>query len=254
MAALYSSSVVETFLETFCYGAYLVLFTAVIYLFPTRNGRGSSQKRPALWVLFGLVLQFLIITAHWINTMNETYYTVVRLGGGSAAAIYYFNLSEVPSIIHITLFVLCSLITDLLVVHRTYVICSHKRSGIVFPLAILLAEAEEAHVLQSILVIFVESAALQTTATICILATFQVENVGQIVLVGTAPAIFGVSTVLIHARIGLGWGHDSGSNRQSKMSNPTKSIQVTPGDIADSSRDAESLTIGRYSSDIIQTA
>jgi len=140
MSALFFSSIFEVFLETFSYGVYFVLFTAVIYLSFTRN-RISPQKRPALWVLLGLIFQFLTITAHWIDGMNEIYYTVVHLGGGPAADAFYSDLSTASSIIHITLFIICSLVTDLLVIHRLYIICAHERSVVVFPLAVLVAEA-----------------------------------------------------------------------------------------------------------------
>lgn len=42
------------------------------------------------------------------------------------------------------------------------------------------------------------------------LASFQYKwGAGEFIWTGIAPAMFGISTVLIHARIGLGWAHDS---------------------------------------------
>jgi hypothetical protein len=42
------------------------------------------------------------------------------------------------------------------------------------------------------------------------LASFQYKwGAGEFIWTGIAPSLFGVSTVLIHARIGLGWTHDS---------------------------------------------
>lgn len=45
--------------------------------------------------------------------------------------------------------------------------------------------------------------------TIALLISFQFGFVGQSVWEGITPVIFGISTVLIHVRIGLGWAHDS---------------------------------------------
>ncbi|KAJ6621850.1 hypothetical protein B0H10DRAFT_1945108 [Mycena sp. CBHHK59/15] len=82
-----------------------------------------------------------------------------------------------------------------------------------------IADKQRSHAPQSVLAILVESAALQTSTTIGVLVTSQVGFVGQVVWMGIAPAILGISTVLIHARIGLGWAHES--DRQTK-SNPTR--------------------------------
>jgi len=102
------------------------------------------------------------------------------------------------------------------------------------------------------LAILVESAALQTATTICVLATFQFESSGQVIVSRIASAILGISTVLIHARIGLGWGHDA--NRQSKSRfNPTRvnftqSSHSTPAhELDDGPAKGQSLT-----TDIIQ--
>ncbi|KAJ7187064.1 hypothetical protein C8R46DRAFT_1342270 [Mycena filopes] len=62
--------------------------------------------------------------------------------------------------------------------------------------------------LTSLLAILAESAALQTSTTVGILVTFQFGFAGQVVWSGAAPAILGISTLLIHARISLGWAHE----------------------------------------------
>ncbi|KAJ7471980.1 hypothetical protein FB451DRAFT_312116 [Mycena latifolia] len=284
MSSIVTANLIKACLEIFLYGVYAVLFTAVIYLFRNRS-ESSPEKRPARWVLLGLVAQFLIITAHWINTIYNTFFGIVHLGGGTAAEAFYSNLSSPTAILHITFLVTCTLLTDLLVIHRLYVICSHRRDFVIFPLVLLVGQAvsgsgviyrcaksytDEGFLIQyslanpwvttnlvlsilistyssavlswkirgisrglkrltqhisggapltSILAILVESAALQTTTTMGILVTFHVGFVGQVVWEGAAPAIFGISTVLIHARIGLGWAHEA--DRQIG-SNPTR--------------------------------
>lgn len=45
--------------------------------------------------------------------------------------------------------------------------------------------------------------------TICILISFQIGLLVQSVLTALQPVVFGISVLLIHARIGLGWARDS---------------------------------------------
>ncbi|KAJ7461787.1 hypothetical protein B0H11DRAFT_2056022 [Mycena galericulata] len=67
----------------------------------------------------------------------------------------------------------------------------------------------------SFLAIVVESAALQTAASLVTLVMFQLGNYTNTLWLPISPAVFGISTVLIHARVGLGWAyagrHDAGS-------------------------------------------
>ncbi|KAJ6552037.1 hypothetical protein DFH09DRAFT_600908 [Mycena vulgaris] len=281
MSSVVTTALVAACLEIFLYGVYAVLFTAVIYLFRSRRG---SQPETVRWVLLGLVVQYLTITAHWINTIYETFFVFLHLGGDAAAA-FYSDLSTPSAVMHITLLVICTLVTDLLVIHRLYAICSHRPKAILIPAILLVGEAVSGggiiigftksypnegysieyslsngwvtthlvvsilistyssgmiswkiwrirkalnilsdHIsgvtpLTSVLAILVESAALQTITSIGILVTFHVGFIGQVVCSGNAAAIFGISTVLIHARIGLGWAHQP--DRQNG-SNPTR--------------------------------
>ncbi|KAF7309064.1 hypothetical protein MKEN_01108000 [Mycena kentingensis (nom. inval.)] len=60
--------------------------------------------------------------------------------------------------------------------------------------------------LTSLLGILVESAALQLAIAILMLCSFQFKWLaGEFISTGTGAAAFAISTVLIHARIGLGW-------------------------------------------------
>jgi len=80
--------------------------------------------------------------------------------------------------------------------------------------------------LTSLLAILVESAVLQTATAIGMLASFQYKwGAGEFIWTGIAPALFGISTVLIHARIGLGWAHDSERSTRGSVK-PTK-VQVS---------------------------
>ncbi|KAJ7218558.1 hypothetical protein GGX14DRAFT_595264 [Mycena pura] len=80
--------------------------------------------------------------------------------------------------------------------------------------------------LMSILAIIAESAALYTAISIGALVTYHVGFVGQVVFTGISPVVMGISTILIYARIGLGWAHGSGAD--GAASNPTRISFATP--------------------------
>ncbi|KAJ6557015.1 hypothetical protein DFH09DRAFT_1164196 [Mycena vulgaris] len=63
--------------------------------------------------------------------------------------------------------------------------------------------------LMRVLAIMIESSVIQTTMTICILISFQIGLLAQAVLTALQPVIFGISVVLIHARVGLGWAQEA---------------------------------------------
>ncbi|KAJ7354200.1 hypothetical protein DFH08DRAFT_984564 [Mycena albidolilacea] len=63
--------------------------------------------------------------------------------------------------------------------------------------------------LRRVLAIIVESAVLQTTMTVGILVSFQIGLLVQALLTAIQPVVFGISVLLIHLRVGLGWTADS---------------------------------------------
>ncbi|KAJ7328932.1 hypothetical protein DFH08DRAFT_1023515 [Mycena albidolilacea] len=70
--------------------------------------------------------------------------------------------------------------------------------------------------LTSALAMMIESAAIQTWITALLLVFFESGLNAATVFTGIGPAMFGILTVLIHARVGLGWAkqaHDSTSGR-----------------------------------------
>ncbi|KAJ7688977.1 hypothetical protein B0H17DRAFT_1135271 [Mycena rosella] len=162
---------------------------------------------------------------HCINTICETFLAIVHLGGGAVAEVFYLDLSTTLLVVHITL------VMDILVVclfSRTkYLlldgwVVTHLVSSIVYDIlgyqqgngTTIRAywQRDETDFLaynsQSVLAILVESAAIQMATAIGALITFQVGFVGVIAWSGISPAVLGISTVLIHARIGLGWAHE----------------------------------------------
>ncbi|KAJ7089492.1 hypothetical protein C8R43DRAFT_1244734 [Mycena crocata] len=285
MPSIVTANLVEALLEAFLCGGYIVLSVTVLYLFHRRHGIPPG-KGPALWVLLGLIAQSLSITAHLVLTIYRNFFAILGLGGGSAAELFYNDISTPTLVSQFALTVICSVVTDVLVIHRLYVIYSYNRRVIICPivflvgrvvcgagiiaqfgaafrgedfqqvyslsngwvtcgiiLSILISAYSTGMIwrrisrihgalsqlsgrisggmqLTSILAIIVESAALQTSTAIGILVTFHVGFVGQVVWTGCAAAILGISTLLIHARIGLGWAHEP--DRKLNQSAPTR--------------------------------
>ncbi|KAJ7207840.1 hypothetical protein GGX14DRAFT_396053 [Mycena pura] len=230
MSALATASLVEALLESVLYGVYGVLCITVLYLFRSR------ERRPAVWVSLSLVIQFFTITGHWIGTQYATLFAFVHLGGGDAAAAFYENLSAPWYLANLVFLGASFLITNLLVIHRVHVIFSNSRTVIVLPFIFLVVQVVSEVVLlyqfakshpgeqyivlygsactvQSILAIIAESAALYTAISIGALVTYHVGFVGQVVFTGISPVVMGISTILIYARIGLGWAHGSDTAR-----------------------------------------
>ncbi|KAJ7060961.1 hypothetical protein C8F01DRAFT_1141408 [Mycena amicta] len=262
-SALVFANLVEALLEAGFFGVYAVLFVTVLYLFRSR------ERRPSNIVVWGLVSQFVVIAGHWINGLYQILYALGRLDEAGADT-YYNNPSSTAFSVALGLSEATGWITNLLVIHRVYVIFSHRFILVVPSLVVLflgqvvsgsglLYFVVKSHhgeqflelynlsnpwvttmLVASILISvystvmiswrilrvnpssqrigggvplttalanIAESAALQTAITIGVLVTYRMGYIGQIVFNGILPVILGISTVLIYARIGLGWAH-----------------------------------------------
>ncbi|KAJ7270148.1 hypothetical protein B0H12DRAFT_1094738 [Mycena haematopus] len=284
-----AANLVEALLEVFFYGVYAVLFITVLYLFRRRHGI-PPKSTPAVWVLLGLLVQFLAITGHFINTLYQTLFAIGYLGAGPAATEWYLDLARPSFVTNIALLVISHTVTDSIVLHRLYIIFPQGRNVMIFPLACFVGQAvsgiglvsraatlkpgedfltlengwltakliasilistyssviiahkvwrirkalrgkvsqQISHGMQltSLLAILVESAALQTATAIGMLVSFQCNwQEGEFIWTGIAASVFGVSTVLIHSRIGLGWAHDNSDQSISSKPLPTSRIQ-----------------------------
>ncbi|KAJ7079680.1 hypothetical protein C8R44DRAFT_824644, partial [Mycena epipterygia] len=104
----------------------------------------------------------------------------------------------------------------------------------------LSSPSRKGHRLDRILVILVESAALQTAMNIALLLSFLLAIVLSFIFKGTQAVVLGLSTVLIHARIGLGWTQDTSL---ATATNPT-AVSFTVN--VARSRDAEETELGAY--------
>ncbi|KAJ6478293.1 hypothetical protein C8R45DRAFT_1006981 [Mycena sanguinolenta] len=66
--------------------------------------------------------------------------------------------------------------------------------------------------LKSILVIIVESAALWTIWSLFYLVSYRAQSNLEFIVVDCSPAIAGISCMLIHVRVGMGWAHTNGEH------------------------------------------
>ncbi|KAF7305451.1 hypothetical protein HMN09_00797800 [Mycena chlorophos] len=263
--SLISSALVESLLETGLFGVYAVLFITVLYLFRSRD------RRPPRVVLAALVAQFVICIAHWINTLYVVIYTLGSMQRDEAG-VYLGDMSVWSFGTNVALSQAGALITNLLLIHRLYVVFARDILAVVpalslwaiqmvssmgvlyitfraspgeqFPqifhlsnpwvtltlvTSLLLSvyctgsiswrilsvrrglkpvnRIESGTSLITVLSTIVESSALQMASTTGLLITFRIRFVGLIVFNGSMPVLLAISTVLIYARIGLGWAY-----------------------------------------------
>ncbi|KAF8139170.1 hypothetical protein K438DRAFT_1946912 [Mycena galopus ATCC 62051] len=248
---------IQAFLELTLYGVYFVVFSTVAYLFCHRTG---ITKSPMIFVVLAVVLQFFMITAHWINTMHGTYLPFVELGGGAEAEKFYHTLGTVTLKTHVILAELTNSITDCLVIHRLYVTWDYRLNVVAVPLLFLAAQIASGIVVIhgffvqnlenyraasigwvttnlitslaisvyctgmiawkiAVLVIIIESAALQSTMNAALLMAFHstTSQVPNFILKGIQAVVLGLSTVFVYACSGLGWTQ----NIPAAKTNPT---------------------------------
>ncbi|KAJ6489986.1 hypothetical protein C8R45DRAFT_929275 [Mycena sanguinolenta] len=243
-----ASSLTEGVLELTLYGAFVVLFFTVVYLFSTRGL--ISRKRPSFFVFLALVGLFLSITAHWINGICALYQAFISLGGGFPAEVLYLTLSSPRALAHNSLVVVTTVITDSLMIHRLYTVWSHDGRVIIFPLLVLAGQvASGIHVIYdlsretifnffdlsnpwetSYLVSSLEALALEDvcgTMTVGVLVTFQTGLLVQAALIALQPVVFGISVLLIHLRVSLGWTDDSNLAGSGSMENSVNLTRIS---------------------------
>ncbi|KAJ6510742.1 hypothetical protein C8R45DRAFT_395489 [Mycena sanguinolenta] len=284
-----SLGLTKTMAELLLYGVYLTLFAAVVYLFRT----GNQRSRPLL-LQVGVGVQFLAITAHLITAVVQAYSCLAKPDGGVAIELCFLDLDAPVVVANTALFVLTSLVTDILVIQRLSVTWTHPLTVLIFPAFCLLVQvaggvgvvitfssatlfslsngwvtttlvasllislygsgmiywkisraARQFNVLEgsistagrlvTTLAIMIESAGIQTSATFALLLAFESGVEGAALMQAIGPVMFGLSTVLIHARVGLGWAkqaHGStspvGDRYSSSAGQHAESISMSP--------------------------
>nr|GAT47094.1 predicted protein [Mycena chlorophos] len=233
-----------TILEAALFGLYIVLFVTVLYLFQSR------ERRPPQVVLIGLVVQLLALLGHWINTLYRALHGIGHLDADAATA-YYSSLS-LSFKFDVIFSGFVTLATNVVMIHRVYVVFSRRKAPVVLPLSLLVGQfvvgsrvVISIHTTAMIIIKLLrvrkafptdallnekafegrtpfgaicaniaECAALQTTTLIALSITYCLGSIAQIVFMEITPVILGISTVLIYARVGLGWSHSEDPTTQ----------------------------------------
>ncbi|KAJ7637844.1 hypothetical protein B0H17DRAFT_1216939 [Mycena rosella] len=143
-----AAAITQVVLELSLYGAFAVLFSAVVYLFWSRGL--LAKNRPIFLVFLALVVLFL---PHVINTVYALYFAFVHLGGGVAATVFYLTEASPTDMADISFVAIVIIITDSLVIHRLYVVWSCNYRVVIFPIIILLVQVVSgAHVIHDLAV------------------------------------------------------------------------------------------------------
>ncbi|EKM58146.1 uncharacterized protein PHACADRAFT_206983 [Phanerochaete carnosa HHB-10118-sp] len=128
---------IGTLLETLCYGMYFVFFTRFIRVLYARHLAG----RPARYLLAIAIVIFLLITAHLsiqVNRITRAFTDNMDVANGPA--LYYSKLSKKESAAKASIYVALTLICDILMVYRVYVVYDRKRAIIAVPFVLFLAD------------------------------------------------------------------------------------------------------------------
>ncbi|KAJ6515502.1 hypothetical protein C8R45DRAFT_956707 [Mycena sanguinolenta] len=259
--------------ESFLYGVYVVLFVTSMYLMGARYSKadqpkvGSRASRRSS-IFWGPICLFLLITAHWILTVDRSFLAFVYFKNGTLPIAFYGDLSHITEVVK-TGFVSASLVVgDALIIHRLWVVWSRNIYVCIFPICTMLGLAicgggityqlsqytigEDIFIsaagrwitsdtvftlctnvyctalitwriwrnsrlvapygssnLNSLLGVLIESAALYTTWTLFFLISYQTKSNLQFIALDCWGAITGISCMLIHVRVGLGWSQTS---------------------------------------------
>ncbi|KAJ7617668.1 hypothetical protein DFH06DRAFT_101085 [Mycena polygramma] len=138
-----SAALATAVIDTFFYGAYVVLFLTSIYLVFTAQSRGMRRER-SIWlspILCGGSVLFIAITGHWVLTIDRLFLAFAVIDKGSNPVGFYGDFSQPTQIIQSS-FLLASLtIVDALFVHRLWTVWGHNRYVMIFPMVTLLGLA-----------------------------------------------------------------------------------------------------------------
>ncbi|KAJ7213734.1 hypothetical protein B0H12DRAFT_370626 [Mycena haematopus] len=258
-------------IEAFLYGVYLVLFITSMYLLASRYSTakvGGETSRIRSPIFVGPVFLFMLITAHWILTVDRSFLAFVYFENGNLPIAFYGDLSQITEAVK-TGFLTMALVTgDALIIHRLWIIWSRNMYVCIFPMLTTLGLAicgggityqlsqytpgqnifataagrwitsdtvltlcanvyctasitwriwrntrlvspYGSQNLKSLLAVLVESAALYTTWTLFFLISYQTKSNLQFIAADCWPAVTGISCMLIHVRVGLGWSQTS---------------------------------------------
>ncbi|KAJ7229430.1 hypothetical protein B0H12DRAFT_1193005 [Mycena haematopus] len=281
-------------MEAFLYGVYWLLFVTSMYLLAARysttnqpkvGGETSRMRSP---IFFGPICLFILITAHWILTVDRSFLAFVYFENGSLPIAFYGDLSHITEVVKTGFVSAALVIGDALIVYsRLWIIWSRNIYVCIFPMCTMVGlticgggityqlsqytPGEDifetaagrwitsdtvftlctnvyctalitwriwrnsrvvshygSQNLNSLLGILVESAALYTTWTLFFLISYQTKSNLQFIALDCWASVTGISCMLIHVRIGLGWSQTTIHTRvASNPSAPPFSVNIS---------------------------
>ncbi|KAJ7208678.1 hypothetical protein GGX14DRAFT_566888 [Mycena pura] len=135
-----STALATVVIETFFYGIYLVLFLTSIYLLFTAQSRGLRRER-SVWlspILCGGSVLFIVVTGHWILTIDRLFLAFVTVDNGANPLRFYGDFSQATQIMQSSLLLASLAVVDALFVHRLSTVWGHKQHVMIFPALSLL--------------------------------------------------------------------------------------------------------------------
>ncbi|KAJ6495199.1 hypothetical protein C8R45DRAFT_986337, partial [Mycena sanguinolenta] len=272
-------SLATVVVESLLYGIYLVFAVTSICLLLGRN-TGSTRRGTPIFrspIFLGTIAIFLTITAHWVVIVDRAFLGFIHFADTLGPLKFYGDLTQLTEIMATGLAAVTTIISDIMIIHRLWVVWNYKKTIVIVPLATLLglivsgigittqftqyqpgqdvflSEAgrwitsatvftlcttlySTAFIswrlwhhgrtiqpygglnLKSILVIIVESAALWTIWSLFYLVSYRAQSNLEFIVVDCSPAIAGISCMLIHVRVGMGWAHTNGEHPNSTLS------------------------------------
>ncbi|KAL0955220.1 hypothetical protein HGRIS_004122 [Hohenbuehelia grisea] len=116
------------------YGIYLVLFMGSICVF--LNTKGCVRRWPANRYLFTVaVVLFFLITAHWILQIDRIFDGFIRKIVGPDAETFYADTWTAKFIAKTGIYIAQTLIADLTVIYRLYIIWDRNWRVLVLPIS-----------------------------------------------------------------------------------------------------------------------
>jgi hypothetical protein len=128
--------------QSFLYGAFLLLFTVCIYiLHPTTRAANASndggpnrpKRSPNIILLVTSVILFLLITLGWVIHVVYVIRGFITHRDIPGTELYFMNPSEPTLVAQIALYVFQTLVADIIMIYRLYIVWNRQSWICIFP-------------------------------------------------------------------------------------------------------------------------
>jgi len=128
---LSQASFLGLLLETLVFGIFLLVFCVSMYFeWEIRTHPKTFGKKITLGFL---VFLFCLITTHWLLNVWGCYDIYVNVPPGALAEYALLNMSEVKSMIRMTVYEMQVWMGDVILIFRLYYVCGRRIVNIIFP-------------------------------------------------------------------------------------------------------------------------